>query len=414
MSDNERGRGGPEGQAAPFVFGKGASCGANHNAGRVYSVVGAGPGGLAAATILAQQGARVTLFERAPEIADIGAGIQLSPNAMAVLQALGVDGRAAHPVDAVTLVNGRTGARVAGVDLAGAGYEYPYLAWHRADLIAALVAAARAAGVKIATGQEVVGAHVDADKAMLRLHSGEVVESDALVGADGLQSRLRHLLLQGGAPRFTGHVAWRATVPLDPAAPDMAQVWMLPGRHAVTYPLRARGLLNIVAVEARHAWAAEGWSHPDDPAALRDGFANAAPQLRACLDQVETCFLWGLFRHRPPRAWHRGRAVLIGDAVHPTLPFLAQGAAMALEDAWSMARITAASPGLAQALAAFSDARRARVRRTVGAANANARLYHLAPPLAGLAHGMMRALDRLAPNAARARFDWLYRHDPTA
>jgi len=383
------------------------------NNGRSFTVVGAGIAGLASATALARQGAQVTLLERAPEITEVGAGLQISPNGMAVLQALGVDSRAGHAVDAVRLRDGLSGASVLRLDLAGAGFAHPYLAWHRADLIEALHQTAKAAGVDIRLNADVSGAGVDTDGAAVRLTTGEVVRSLGLIGADGVRSALRAALLPGPEPQFTGNVAWRATVPAQ-SMPDEAQVWMMPGRHVVTYPLKHRGLVNIVAVQDRDAWAAEGWHHQDDPANLHAAFSDAAPPLKQLMAQITTCNLWGLFRHPVPERWQNGMAVLLGDAVHPTLPFMAQGACMALEDAWLLAKFTDADPSLERGLHSFVEARLPRTRRIVAAANTNARAYHLSAPLRPAAHMALRLGDALAPGAGLRRFDWLYRFDPTA
>ncbi len=184
---------------------------------------------------------------------------------------------------------------------------------------------------------------------------------------------------------------------------------MGPGRHLVTYPLRAGTLWNFVAVEARAAWASEGWSEPDDPAALRRAFAGWSPATATLLGAVDQTFLWGLFDHPPLPAWTRGRVALLGDACHPMPPFLAQGAAMALEDAWVLGAALARAPDLAAGLAAYEDRRKPRATRVQRAAARNARVYHLAAPAPrAAAHLALRAASALAPGALLGRFDWLY------
>jgi salicylate hydroxylase len=180
----------------------------------------------------------------------------------------------------------------------------------------------------------------------------------------------------------------------------------------VSYPL-GRGLRNIVAVEERATWAEEGWHHRDDPAALRAAFEGFGGPVPEWLGAVETVHLWGLFRHPVAEAWHDGaRTAILGDAAHPTLPFLAQGANMALEDAWVLAACLEALPA-GQALARYQALRRDRVRRTVDAASANARNYHLRGAAAAVAHSGLRVLGAVAPEAMLRRFDWLYGHDVT-
>jgi salicylate hydroxylase len=181
----------------------------------------------------------------------------------------------------------------------------------------------------------------------------------------------------------------------------------------VSYPL-ARGLRNIVAVEERAEWAEEGWNHADDPDNLRRAFAEFAPEVRGWLAQVRHVHLWGLFRHPVAARWHDDRRAILGDAAHPTLPFLAQGANMALEDAWVLADRLDRLPQ-ADALVSYQQTRRDRVSRVIAAASANARNYHLANPLLrAAAHAALRLGGALAPAAALRRFDWIYGHDATA
>jgi salicylate hydroxylase len=185
----------------------------------------------------------------------------------------------------------------------------------------------------------------------------------------------------------------------------------MPGQHVVTYPLPG-GQLNVVAVQERADWAEEGWHVADDPQNLRAAFAGACGALRAILDRVEEVRLWGLFRHPVAARWHGGDLAILGDAAHPTLPFLAQGANLALEDAWVLAAMVDRWP-LAEALDRYQAARRPRAARAIAAANANAVNYHLAGPRRAAALAALGAMGRLAPGLFLRRFDWLYRHDVT-
>ncbi len=184
------------------------------------------------------------------------------------------------------------------------------------------------------------------------------------------------------------------------------------GRHLVTYPLRSGQMRNVVAVEERKVWAEESWSLTDDPLGLRIAFESFVPEVRGWLDQIERPNLWGLFRHPVAARWQGQGAVLVGDAAHPTLPFLAQGANMALEDAWVLADCLN-SLQVEPALRAYQTRREARVRRVVEAANRNARNYHLSGLQRDLAHAGLRIMGRLAPAAVARRFRWLYNHDVT-
>ncbi|UMA65852.1 FAD-dependent monooxygenase [Roseivivax marinus] len=379
-------------------------------------IVGAGIGGLAAGAALAGRGHAVRVLERSPELREVGAGIQVSPNGLRVLEALGVAGRLddAPRARAVSLREHRRGAEVLRLDLAARGMDAGYRFVHRADLVAVLAEAARAAGAVIETGVSVET--VDpAEPAAAVLADGTRIEADLVIGADGLHSVLRPVL-NGAAPaRFTGQVAWRATVPNVIDHPSEARVQMGPGRHLVSYPLRGGARVNLVAVEERKAWTAEGWQHTDDPAALRRAFSRFGGPAAQLLAEVEAPGLWGLFRHPVAAHWHGKGMALLGDAAHPTLPFLAQGANMALEDAWVLARALELPGGLGSRLHAYQTRRRARVERVIAAADGNAWKYHLrTPPIRFTAHTALRIAGRFVPDRMLGQFDWLYGHDVTA
>ncbi|MEM6385016.1 MAG: FAD-dependent monooxygenase [Pseudomonadota bacterium] len=370
------------------------------------TVAGGGVAGLAVGTALAGQGHHLSVAERAAEIAEVGAGIQISPNGYRVLQALGVaDAMAARSVhiESVRLIDGLTNRDVLRLDVSGGFGGAPWLAVHRAELIDVLLSAARGAGVEIETGVEIApppeGAALEGD--------------DLLIGADGLKSQLRARVDEASKPFFTRQVAWRAVIAdAEDRAPE-ARVYMGPGRHLVTYPL-TRGRRNIVAVEERMAWAEEGWSHADHPANLRGAFERFTGPVGSWLDKVEEVYLWGLFRHRVAHRWHAGRQVLLGDAAHPTLPFLAQGANLALEDAWVLARQLSEKP-VNEALPAYQALREDRCRKVTAAATRNARNYHLKfPPIRFIGHTLLRTVGAVAPNRVRDGLALIYNHDVTA
>lgn len=303
-----------------------------------------------------------------------------------------------------------------------AGYPHPYMALHRADLIAMLLRAARRAGVRVRTDTRIVEAGQTAGGAWARSAAGEEFEAAVIVGADGVRSGLGRLLFGRNDPAFSGQVAWRTIVPAPRGMPSEARVHMAGGRHLVSYPLR-RGagppsVVNIVAVQETETWSAEGWHHADAPENLRAAFADAAPPVAALLERVTLVHRWGLFERQVPGLWHRGRIGLIGDAVHPTLPFLAQGANLAMEDAWVLAECLSRAAPAPEALDAawgdFTRRRHARVLRAVRAARGNAGIYHQRPgPLRAALRLGMGLGGRLAPGLPLARFDWLYRHDVT-
>ena len=386
---------------------------------REVTVLGAGVAGLTAALALAKRGFGVTVLEQADAIREVGAGLQISPNAAVVLQDLGlgpaleaVEGRAR----AVHLCDGLTGEMVLRMDLARLRPGHSYHFAHRADLIDMLATAVRAAGVQIRLLQQIDAVDLSGPRPRLLTAQGAELETDLLIGADGLKSKTRSALNGAAQLFFTHQVAWRALVPEPPGADPVAEVHMGPGRHLVSYPLRGGRLRNIVAVEERKAWVEEGWTLRDDPLEMRLAFERFSPRVRGWLEQVEDVHLWGLFRHPVAESWTRvlpqGAAVILGDAAHPTLPFLAQGAAMGLEDGWTLAEHLARLP-LNQALARWQAVRRPRCARIVAAANGNARAYHLSGPMRGLAHLGLKLGGWMQPGFALSRFDWLYGHDVT-
>jgi len=382
--------------------------------GQQITIIGAGIAGLASAVALAQRGARVRVLEQAEQISEVGAGLQVTPNGVAVLDGLGLGERlraVAQPAGAVVLRDYRRGAQVARLDMSRGVGGRPYLLAHRADLIALLADAARSAGVSLECGQQVSAVREVGERVRITLANGDSETPGLLVGADGLHSRLRGFLNGTENPFFTGQVAWRALV--DGPGPGSVTVTMAPGQHLVAYPLRGGRLTNIVAIQERSDWAEEGWQHPGDVAELRRAFSRFCPDVQALLSRVEAANIWGLFRHPVAAKWHGDGCVLVGDAAHSTLPFLAQGANMALEDGWVLAECLAGQP-VQDALASFQQQRRARVARIVAAADANARAYHLANPLLRFAaHSGLRLASAVAPGQLLGRFDWVYRHDVT-
>ncbi len=392
--------------------------------GNNITILGAGIGGLTAAIALARRGARVTVLEQAPELAEVGAGIQITPNATAVFEALELGRRIRKigiALESVVLRDYRRGRRVVNLDMTAPRHDNPnpYLLIHRADLIALLAASAKRYGVTLLLGKTVTGVAIGFDQATLPVEDGPQRTTKYLIGADGIRSLTRQSLNTRGKPDFTGQIAWRATVDARYLPvydmPAQANVWMGPGRHLVTYPLRGGRLINVVGIQERDTWASEGWNHPDDPANLQAAFADWAPEIRRLLSVCENVHLWGLFAHPVAGTWSQSGAVILGDAAHPTLPFLAQGANMAIEDAWVLAEEMDAHDDVQDAYAAYHKRRAARVRRIVRASRGNARIYHLASPLLRLAaHQAMRTGSRYFPERMVGRFDWLYGHDVTA
>lgn len=376
-------------------------------------VIGAGVGGLCAALALRRRGARATILEQADSVSETGAGLQISPNGLRVIDALGLGGRlrsVAVEARRVRLRDHR-GRDLLALDI-GAAAGGGHLLVHRQDLIGALADAAREADVEIITGARVERVEAGA-RPRVRLCGAQAMEADLVIGADGLHSATRSALLADGPPRFAGQAAWRSVVACPPGAAPEALVHVGPGRHVVSYPLRRGELLNIVAVQRRHSWEAAETCVPDDPERLRGAFADFAPDLRDLLGRVERTSLWGLFSRPVARRWHAPGVALLGDAAHPALPFLAQGACMALEDAWILADCLSGNGSRDAALALYQRRRGARTRRIVRASARTAWKYHLSfPPARAAAHAALRLGGAVAPGWMARRFAWIHGFDP--
>ncbi len=389
--------------------------------GKKITIIGAGIGGLTAALTLRQRGAEVCVLEQAEAITEVGAGLQISPNGMAVLKALGVDEalkKRAVRAEAVELRDYAAGRLVSRLDLGLVSAEdllnpTEYYFVHRADLIDLLAEAVRAADIKVLLLQQVEEVF-PGEKPRVVLANGAEAKADLILGADGLHSKMRTALNGTVAPFFTRQVAWRATVPNTMAHPNVALVHMGPKRHVVSYPLRGGELVNIVAVQEQAGWAEEGWHIADDPSNLMETFKDFGGPVRRMLAEVQDVRKWGLFRHPVAPVWQKDNCALLGDAAHPTLPFMAQGAVMAMEDAWVLGDALEKADDFKTGLAQYQMRRVDRVTKVVDAASKNAWKYHLSNgPLRMAAHLGLRVASALAPKQMMGQFDWIYRHDVT-
>ena len=386
-------------------------------------IAGAGVAGLAAALALVKAGVPSVLFERAAALEEFGAGLQLSPNATRVLARLGaleaVQALATAP-RAVRILRGHDETELAALDLTDAETRWgaPYLVIHRADLQRRLLEAARQTpGIEMRLETELVGFGANADKVRATVKRGLVTlseEADLLLGADGLRSKVREKLsFNGGdAPAFSGRIAFRATVEtaaLGAGAGDPAVTLRLgPHAHLVQYPLREGSYVNLVAVieqrwrgrEPEHPWDGEA----DRPALLR-AFADWSRPARALIAAPQNWRAWPLFTRPALPAYATGRIALLGDAAHPMVPFLAQGAAQAIEDAGALGAALTAQPDVGAALAAYNRARVERANRVQREALTQARVYHMSGPFAFARDLGMRAYG---PDRLLKRYDWLY------
>lgn len=379
-------------------------------------VIGAGISGLAVALALAVKGAEVTVLEQAEEIREVGAGLQISPNGVRVLEALGLRGaleKNAVQGQAVSLRNYSDAREVVRLDLEQSRHGKDYFFVHRADLIELLANGAREAGVKIRLLQKVIEADCSKNP-YVKTSCGNTIHADVVIGADGLHSVLRKTILGVTAPYFTHQTAWRAVVPNDLHLPPEARVYMGPKRHLVCYPLRSGELTNIVAVQERRDWVDEGWFHKDDPKNLIAAFADFGHEVHSLLERVTDVSYWGLFKHPVASSWHKGHTALLGDAAHPTLPFMAQGAVMGLEDAWVLADELGSGKPIGTALQDYQNRRKDRATKVIDTASGNAWKYHLSfGPTRWAAHLGLGVLGAIAPRRLLNQFDWIYGYDVT-
>lgn len=389
-------------------------------------IAGAGIGGLAAALALREAGVPAILVEKRTALHETGAGIQLSPNASNVLLALGLGpALMRHAVEpkCVTVRALRGGARLSQLQLGEAmraRYGAPYLVIARSDLHTLMLDALRGRGAgRILAGRTVTSASTSGNRALVRLARGngaeEELEAGLVLGADGVWSRLRDGF-GGQPPRYRGYHAWRAVIPAGalPArlSPCETGLWLGRGRHLVHYGVAGGRAVNIVAVIPSREPLPE-WSHQADPALLRRAFQNADPRVQELLENASDWRIHALHDAPPPARLSSGRIALLGDAAHPVLPFLAQGGALAIEDAATLACLVgeAAFAGmkLERALEMYGAARRARAIRVQQHARRNGRIYHLPAPFS-LARDF--AMRRMGGDGVLARYDWLYGWKP--
>jgi salicylate hydroxylase len=390
-------------------------------------IAGAGIGGLTAALALAQRGFRAVVLEQSVVLEEIGAGIQLSPNATRVLSGLGLAPRLAADAVAPEAVELRTGrgqllARIPLGDYAVERYGAPYWVTHRADLQAALVDAARASpdvALKLGTRVEDFVVHGHGVTVACR-HGTQAADEQgiALVCADGLGSRLRPRLGHFGKPSFRRRVAWRALVTAASVAPDlragMVRLWLGDRAHLVSYPVKAGKLINVVAIVDDDRWDEPGWNEPGARQEIVARFASRrwTVAVQELIAQPERWQRWALHDLPPLRRWGDGPVTLLGDAAHPMLPFLAQGAAMAIEDAAVLAASMARTPDdVAGAMRRYERARRRRTRRAQRDARRNSRAYHTRGPEAVLRNLYLRAFGG---KMLLRSYDWLYAWRPAA
>ncbi len=381
------------------------------------AIVGAGLGGLTAAACLLQSGHRVRVYEQSPRLAELGAGVQMSANAVKVLDHLGLRARiepqAVRPLafEFRRFDSGEMLHRLPLGDAHERRHGAPYFQIHRADLHQALLEAVWQQDAQAVVLDARVERVDESDDAVdLHLAGGRRERAEVLIGADGIKSVVRQHVLGNDNPVFTGQVAWRCTVPTRAIPPELrtalvSTIWCGPQNHAVTYYLRGGELLNFVGCVERPD-EEESWTAVRPWQELDADYRGWHPMVRAVIDRVDRtmCFRWGLNNRVPSLRWSTSRVTLLGDAVHATLPYMAQGAAMAIEDAAVLARCLALPEPLAERLRIYQDQRAPRTARVVHESTEMGELYHI-----GDAAEMKRAFEDR--DIARSRNEWLYPYE---
>jgi salicylate hydroxylase len=387
-------------------------------------IAGAGLGGLTTALALSEQGFRSVVVEQAERVEAIGAGIQLSPNATRILIGLGLGDRlrpAAVAPSAIRVLRAESGDEIVSIPLADAEERYgaPYWVIHRGDLIGALLAAARdnpEINLELGARVETFASHPNGVTVKaLRKQNAVDAQGSAFIGADGLWSVVRAGLGDSEQPRFAKRVAWRAMVPADMAPPQMRAheitLWLGRKGHIVHYPVQGGQTINVVAIAA-DGWNEPGWSTEAKPAEVMTRFPAGrwSRHVRDLIGIPERWMKWALAERPIPRRWGEDQTTLLGDAAHPTLPFLAQGAALAIEDAAVLARRLGANPdNPATALRLYEADRRVRAAKVQKAARKNGNVYQYSGPDATVRDIVMRMMGGAR---LRNRYDWIYSWRP--
>jgi salicylate hydroxylase len=384
-------------------------------------IAGGGIGGMAAALALLNRGHTVDVYEQAAEFREFGAGVQISPNGTRALNALGVlPALRQLSCDTagkeVRLWN--TGRTWKLFDLGAeaiARYGFPYVTVFRPDLLQVLVDAVRARRPEaIHLGRRAVGVTQSAEGMTLHLADGGSATGDAVIGADGVHSTIRRGLFGGDSARFFGMIAWRGVIPIErvPAhiSRDRATNWIGVGGHVVHYPLRAGQLMNFVGIQERADWQVESWNVEGTAEECARDHAGWHADVQALIAAAPRLFKWALMGREPMPRWTAGRVTLIGDACHPTLPMLAQGAVMAIEDAVILGRCFDKYGDVETALARYQDARIAVTARKVTGANDNARRFH--NKALASEDGACAYVDReWSRDAIIRRYEWIFTYD---
>ena len=388
-------------------------------------IVGGGIGGLAAALSLLKRGLDVEVYEQAPELKEVGAGIQISSNGTRVLYALGLE----DALKRVQVLPSRrvirhwsTGETWNWFDLGATTaqrYGTPHVMLHRGDLHSLLADAVRAQkpdAVKL--GRRCATISTDGDHAEVRFEDGESVRAAYVIGADGIHSKVRAGLFGADRPEFTGCVAWRGLVPMEKLPPHLQTMlgtnWLGPHGHVLHYPVRRGEIMNFISFVERDDWQVESWVTQGTRDELANDFRGWHPDVHEIISRIETPYKWALMVRGPMPRWSQGRVTLLGDACHPTLPFLGQGGVMAVEDGYVVAAcLDKYFDDPATAFTRYEEIRRDRTATVVRKSHENRRSA-FSPALANPGAVAAEVAREWQQERVRERMEWLYAHDATA
>jgi salicylate hydroxylase len=383
------------------------------------AIIGGGIGGLTAALALKQRGFEVTAYEQSSQLGEIGAGVGIAPNAVKAFRSLGLENELlaiGWTAESQIMRNGQDGRIISRQPIADSTAKFgaPHLTVHRADLLNVLVRALPETCIR--TAARCVSVTSDSNGAVARFSDGSEIESDVVVGADGIHSVVRTSLLGPEAPRFTGCVCYRGLIPAAdvPSSITMKDtvLWMGPHGHIVHYPVKRGELLNVVAHYDSDAWTEESWTRKCNQSELVATYANWHESLLRLIQSNANWYKWALYDREPLEQWSVGRVTLLGDSAHAMLPYLGQGAAMAIEDGCVLASCLSKAKDAEEALETYEQLRKPRTRRTVLASRARAKENHLASRWDRLKRDVKIAFrNRFAKDKTVFQGEWLYAYD---
>lgn len=387
------------------------------------AVIGAGIGGLTTGLALRQRGFDVDIYEQVSTLTEVGAGIQMTPNAVNVLRALGLEEEIEassflpEAIIGIDALSDRITFRTPLRDVCPKLYGSNYYQLHRADLQRILRQALP--GDIVHLSKRCISVSNAGDKAIAKFHDGSEIEADVVVAADGIRSSIRKALFDESEPRYTGNVLYRMLIPIDPPDHDLvypsSSMWLGPGGHVVTYYVQSGNVVNVACCHETEEWEEESWTLRSSREELLSAYKDWAPRLLRLLERADNIYKFGLFDRDPMSSWTVGRVCLLGDAAHPMLPFLSQGAAMALEDAYVFVRaLDENRSDVPAALSAYEAARVPRTTRVLIGSRKRGKTNHLTSKFARVRRDLAQFFRaRWNPHTAGLQAHWIYEHDVT-